>query len=75
MAVTLILISMQGKLVVGRTQAVFFYEVDGRGACFVFQVPPLPLLLLVSVLDKQGAAVTHVITQDLKPCSRGYWDE
>eukprot|EP00873_Tetraselmis_striata_P041163 jgi/Tetstr1/461427/TSEL_006537.t2 len=30
-------LSPEGKLVVGRTQAVFFYELDGRGACFVFQ--------------------------------------
>mmetsp|Transcript_24 Transcript_24/g.67 ORF Transcript_24/g.67 Transcript_24/m.67 type:complete len:963 (-) Transcript_24:145-3033(-) len=30
-------LSPQGELVVGRTQAVYFYHAEGRGACFVFQ--------------------------------------
>ena len=35
----------QGDLVVARPEAVYFYSIDGRGPCFVFEGAALCLLL------------------------------
>lgn len=44
----------QGDLVVARPEAVYFYSVDGRGPCFVFEGAQMPIEHVLSV-----PAVSH----------------
>ena len=44
----------QGDLVVARPEAVYFYSVDGRGPCFVFEGAQKPIQPVLSV-----PAVSH----------------
>ena len=43
------ILNPQGDLVVARPEAVYFYSVDGRGPCFVFEGAQMSIAPVLSV--------------------------